>query len=104
MAILKKKFKSLFVGFTNLYFLSLGCENLPKKKIPSTLWVSTFYVAFVATSAWKPMMQFVTLLLPLCEMLVSTWDENNYMHFLQPHSNSLIDKLILCSLKLTFAS
>ncbi len=32
------------------------------------------------------MMQFVTPLLSLCEMLSSTWDENNYKCFLQPCS------------------
>jgi hypothetical protein len=37
------------------------------------------------------MMQFVTPLLPLRQMLVSTWDKNNYMRFLQPHSIPLVD-------------
>jgi len=32
--------------------------------IPLTLWVSTSYVVPMATSAWKPMMQFATPLLP----------------------------------------
>jgi hypothetical protein len=32
MAILKKKFKNPFVGFANLFFLSLGGENLPQKE------------------------------------------------------------------------
>ncbi len=30
----------------------------------------------------RPMMQFMTFLLPLCEMLAFTWDKNNYMRFL----------------------
>jgi hypothetical protein len=45
--------------------------------IPSTQWVSTSYVVFMATNTLKPMMQFVTPLSPLHEMLVSTWDKNN---------------------------
>ncbi len=49
--------------------------------IPWTLWVSTSYLVFMATNA----LQFMTPLPPICEMLVSTWDKNNYMHFLQPH-------------------
>jgi hypothetical protein len=46
----------------------------------------------------EPMMQFVTPLLPLREILASMWDENNYMRFLQPLSTLLIDKLTLCLL------
>jgi len=42
------------------------------------------------------MKQFTTLLPPLCEMLASTWDEKNYMCFLQPHSTPLINELTLC--------
>jgi hypothetical protein len=49
------------------------------------------------------MMQFVTLLLPLCKMLASTWNENNYMHLFQLCSIPLIDKSTLCSLKMEFA-
>jgi hypothetical protein len=56
----------------------------------------------MATNALGHMMQFVTPLLPLHEMLVSTWDENNYMHFLQPHSTPLVDELTLCLPKMTF--
>ncbi len=70
--------------------------------IPSTLWVFTFYITFMAMSAQEFMMQFVTVLLPLDEMLVSTWDENNYMRFLQPHSTPFVNGLILCSPKMTF--
>ncbi len=33
--------------------------------IPSTLWLSTSYVVFMATNSWKHMMQFATHLLPL---------------------------------------
>ncbi len=33
-------------------------------------------------------MQFATPLLPLCEMLASTWDENNYMCFFSTTFNS----------------
>ncbi len=64
--------------------------------IPSTLWISTSYVVFMATNALEPMMQFATPLLPLHEMLASTWDENNYNCFLQPHSSLLVDELELC--------
>jgi len=39
----------------------------------------------------------------MCDMLVSMWDENNYMHFLQPHSILLVDELTLCLLKMAFA-
>jgi hypothetical protein len=46
---------------------------------PSILWVFTSYVASMATSAQKPMIQFATFLLPLCKMLVSMWDKNNYI-------------------------
>jgi hypothetical protein len=30
-------------------------------------------------------------------MLASPWDENNYMHFFQPHSIPLVDESTLCS-------
>ncbi len=36
-------------------------------------------------------------------MLASTWDENNCMCFLQPHSTPFVDELTLCLLKMTFA-
>jgi len=39
----------------------------------------------------------MTFLLPLRGMQDFTWDENNYMHFLQRHSISLVDELTLCS-------
>jgi hypothetical protein len=35
-------------------------------------------------------------------MLVFTWDENNYMHFFQPHSTPLVDESTLCLPKMTF--
>ncbi len=38
----------------------------------------------------------MTPLPPLHKMLVSTWDENNYTCFLQPHSTPLVDKSTLC--------
>jgi hypothetical protein len=47
--------------------------------IPSTLWISTFYVTPMAMSTWEPMMEFVTYLLPWDKMLASTVDENNYI-------------------------
>jgi hypothetical protein len=50
----------------------------------------------MAMNTLEPMMQFATPLLPLREMLASMWDENNYMHFLQPHSIILIDESTLC--------
>ncbi len=40
---------------------------------------------------------------PLREMLVSTWDQNNYMCFLQPHSTPLINESTLCLPKMAFA-
>jgi hypothetical protein len=55
------------------------------------LMASTSYVVFMATSTWKPMMQFVTLLLPLHEMLFSMWDKKNYMCLLQPCLTLLVD-------------
>jgi hypothetical protein len=57
----------------------------------------------MAMNTWAPMMQFVTLLLPLHKMLVSMWDENNYTCFLQPCSTPLVDELTLCSPKMEFA-
>jgi hypothetical protein len=48
------------------------------------------------------MMQFATPLSPLHEMLVSMWDENNYMHFLQPHLIFFVDESTLCSPKMIF--
>jgi hypothetical protein len=57
----------------------------------------------MAINALELMMQFATPLLQLHEMLVSMWDENNYMHFLQPHSTPLVDKSTLCLLKMAFA-
>jgi len=50
----------------------------------------------MAMNTLKPMMQFVKLLLALGKMLVSIWDENNYMRFLQPHSTPFIDEMTLC--------
>jgi len=70
--------------------------------IPLTLWVSTFYVVLMVMNALKPMMQFVIPLPPLHKMLVSTWDKNNYMRFLQPHSNLFRDESTLCLPKMTF--
>jgi hypothetical protein len=46
-----------------------------------TLWVSTSYIVLMAINPWEPMMQFETPLLPLCEMLASMWDKNNYICF-----------------------
>jgi hypothetical protein len=40
--------------------------------IPLTLWVSIFCIAPMAMSTHGPMMQFVTLLLPLRKTLIST--------------------------------
>jgi hypothetical protein len=71
--------------------------------IALTLWVSTFYVVLMATNALEPMLQFATPLPPLREMLVSTWDENNYMCFFQLHSTPFVNELTLCLLKTTFA-
>ncbi len=48
-------------------------------------------------------MQFVTLILSLHNMPTSMWDENNYMHFLQPCPTPFIDKSTLCSTKMKFA-
>ncbi len=99
-------FSSIF--FTMLWMWlrlpHLSIASLPDvcAHIPLTLWVSTFYVVLIATSAQVPMMQFMTLLPPLREMLASTWD-NNYMHFLQSHSILLVNESTLCSPKMKFA-
>jgi hypothetical protein len=45
---------------------------------PLTLWVSISYVVFMVMNTLEPMMQFATPLLPLHEMLVSTWEQ---LHF-----------------------
>jgi hypothetical protein len=47
-------------------------------------------------------MQFATFLSLIHKMLVSMWDENNYMHLFQPHSINFIDGLTLCIPKMTF--
>ncbi len=70
--------------------------------IASTLWLSIFYVVFMAISAHEPMMQFVTPLLPLHRMLASMWGENNYMFFFQTCSIFPIDESTLCSLNMAF--
>jgi hypothetical protein len=70
--------------------------------ISLTLWVSTSYIMFMATNALEPMMHFMTPLSPLREMLVSTWDKNNYMHFFQPYLVSFVDESTLCLPKMTF--
>ncbi len=67
------------------------------------LQVSAFYVMSMAMNTCAPMMQFVTLLLPLHKMLVSMGDENNYTCFFQPCSTPLVDELTLCSPKMEFA-
>jgi hypothetical protein len=67
--------------------LQCVCTHPINLMVPSTLWVSTFYVVFMATNALEPMMQLATPLHLLHEMLTSMWDENNYMRFLQPHLN-----------------
>jgi hypothetical protein len=71
--------------------------------IPSTLWVFTPYIVFMTTNALEPMMQFMTLLPPLREMLTSMWDKNKYMHFLQPHLSPLVKESTMCLLKMAFA-
>jgi hypothetical protein len=70
--------------------------------IPSTLWVSTSYIVFMAMNKLKPMMQFITPLSSLHEMLVSTWNKNYYMRFFQPHSTPFINESTLCLLKMAF--
>jgi hypothetical protein len=57
----------------------------------------------MATNALEPMMQFATPLTSLREMLVSKWDENNYIHFLHPDSTPLVHELKLCLPKMAFA-
>jgi hypothetical protein len=66
---------------------------------PLTLWVFSFYIALMAMNTWVLMMRFMTPFPPLCEMLTSMCDENNYMHFLHPHLTPLINELTLCSQK-----
>jgi hypothetical protein len=67
--------------------------------ILSILWVSTSYVALIATNTLEPMMQFVTPLLSLHEMLAFTWDKNNYMHFFQSCSTPFVNESTWCSPK-----
>ncbi len=56
--------------------------------IPSTLWVSTFYVVFIIMNALEPMMQFATPLPPLrkywlpCGMKIITCASFNHIQFL----------------------
>ncbi len=47
----------------------------------------------MAMNSLEPMMQFMTPLPTLHKMLVSTWDENNYMCFFEPHS-SLVSTIL----------
>jgi hypothetical protein len=70
---------------------------------PLTLWVFTFYIAPMAMNTYGSMMQFVTPLSPLREMLASMWDEDNYKRFFQPFSIPPIDELTLCSPKMESA-
>jgi len=60
------------------------------------------YVVLMATNALETMMQFMTPLLSLHKMMVSTWDKNNYMRFLQPHSTPLVNESTLCLPKMAF--
>jgi len=55
--------------------------------------------AFMATNTWVLMTRFMTPFPPLCEMLTSMCNENNYMQFLHPHSILFINELTLCSQK-----
>ncbi len=71
--------------------------------ILSTLQVFTSYVAFMVTNTRVLMMQFMTPLLPSCEMLVSMWDKNNYLRFFHPHSTPFTNESTLCSPKMAFA-
>jgi hypothetical protein len=94
----------IFTSFFAQHFIHDLDYPIPQLQAsPSTLWVSTSYVVFMAMNTSKPMLQFTTPLLPLCEMLVSMWDKNNYMCFFQPHSTSFIDESTLILPKMAFA-
>jgi len=67
-------FSQCFKHDLNYHILQLQASFDVCAHIPLTLWVSTSYVVPMAMSTWGP-------LLPLHEMLVFMWDENNYMCF-----------------------
>ncbi len=52
---------------------------------------------------WNPWCNSRHFLPPLPKMLVSMWDKNNYMHFLQSHSSPFVNELTLCLPKMAFA-
>ncbi len=49
--------------------------------IPLTSWVSTSYVAPMAISTQKPMIQFTTIFPSFCEMFISTWENITCVSF-----------------------
>jgi hypothetical protein len=68
-------FSSIFFHFkhtSNCHIFQFQMSFDMGAHIPSTLWVSNFYIAPITTNTLGPMMQLVTPLLPLCEMLTST--------------------------------
>jgi hypothetical protein len=56
----------------------------------------------MAMNALEPMIQFVTPLPPLHEMMASTWDGNNNMCFFQQDSTPFVDESTLCLPKMAF--
>jgi hypothetical protein len=55
----------------------------------------------MAMNSMEPMMQFMTPLPTFRKMLASTWDENNYMHFFEPHSSLVSTILTLTKIVIT---
>jgi hypothetical protein len=96
--------------FSTMLWMWLGLPHPSIVGIPQcvcthliNLMVIHLYITSMATCKRKFLMQFMTPLLPSREMLTFTWNKNNYMHFLEPHSTFLVNKLTLCSPKMAFA-
>jgi len=99
---------SLF--FCTSLWTRLGPPHPSIKSIPRCVWTHPIDLMGIhllhcvhGNERIRTMLQFTTPLPPLHEMLVSTWDKNNYMRFLQPHSIPFIDELTLCLPKMAFA-
>ncbi len=101
LSIIFSNFSHHFIHNLDYPILQLQTSFNVCAHIPLTIWVSTSYIVLMTMNPLEPMMQFATCLSPLHKMLTSTWDENNYMHFLQPHSHPFINK---STLKMAFAS
>ncbi len=96
-------FPHCFAQDLDYHILQLQASLDVHAHTPLTLWVSTSCIVPMAMNVWEHMMQFTTFLLLLCEMQVFTWDENNYMCFLQPCLTPFAHESTLCSPKMVFA-